>query len=993
MLSLLGPHYSDPDGSTNTKPGIAVFQTSGNGTWQYSTNGTTWTAIGNVSQIQALLLPEGDSVRFMPAANWSGQANLYFVAWDGSQGKAGGIANVIAKGGTTPFSVDAGGLAVTVNPVPIWVGTGAALTPVLPDSNQTPAGDTIAAVFGSYFQDNNLAVSVGVAIVSVTGASTGAWQFLTSGGAWTNFPTVSATAALLLSANDEIRFVPKSTFVGAVSLKALAWDGSIGDAGHARQQRLQHHDLDGHRVGQPRPDVGQRDDHCTSVGRPVRHQRGHHGQQPLDASKRVRRSRRQGVAARHRDHRRGCERRDGSVHAFRRELAAVAERLAVGGAVAAEQRVAAVHGGQPDRRGHADLRRLGPDARSRRTDVRHHEQRRGNRVQRQPEHVVDHGYAIQQSGADLEPAAVGPRTGRRGERDRPAITVSTLLKQAGDVDLDGATVAARHRDHRCGRGGRDRGIHAAGQKLAAVAERVIFVGLVVAEQRLAASGGRQPDRHGDARTSTAGTRRKARPAKSSTSSTAAAPAAFSATSATASIPIGEAPSWSAATGAALTDLPPGVYSTTSNSSPPGNTIATVFGSFFLDATANLPVGVAVSGVSGNGTWQYSLTSGASWVTFTPTLSKSSAFLLSAGDLIRFVPRTTGAQIGTLTAYAWDGSVYSPGTAVNLTQLGTGGATPFSATTLVASSAFNTAPTLTPPTPPISLTPVKENANSAVVTAASLLSNAGYVDPDGKSVLSGIAVTADTGPGVWQWLNGATWTALPSLPANSAFLLPSATQLRFQPANNLATNTNGSATLTYLAWDETAGSADATYALTGQGAASAFSTASATASMPVNFVKQAPTWLSGSSAAFTPVLGFPTRTRRQPRGRYRRRRLRQRLPRCGGHVRRRGHHGANRHNGRHLAIPHQRQLRPGQSFPTTLSTSAALVLSANDLIRFVPSKSFSGAVSLTAYAWDGTGNFTNNIANLKTTGFGGSTPFSATTLVADCLVNSAPTLMP
>ena len=58
--------------------------------------------------------------------------------------------------------------------------------------------------------------------------------------------------------------------------------------------------------------------------------------------------------------------------------------------------------------------------------------------------------------------------------------------------------------------------------------------------------------------------------------------AFSATSAMASIPIGEAPSWSAATGAALTDLPPGVYSATSNSSPPGNSIATVFGSFFLD---------------------------------------------------------------------------------------------------------------------------------------------------------------------------------------------------------------------------------------------------------------------------------------------------------------------------------------------------------------------------------------------------------------------------
>ena len=61
------------------------------------------------------------------------------------------------------------------------------------------------------------------------------------------------------------------------------------------------------------------------------------------------------------------------------------------------------------------------------------------------------------------------------------------------------------------------------------------------------------------------------------------------------------------------------------------------------------------------------------------------------------------------------------------------------------------------------------------------------------------------------------------------------------------------------------------------------------------------------------------------------------------------------------------------------------------LRFVPKKSFSGAVTLTAYAWDGTGNF-NGAANLKS-GIGGTTPFSAAPLVATCLVNSAPTLTP
>ena len=69
------------------------------------------------------------------------------------------------------------------------------------------------------------------------------------------------------------------------------------------------------------------------------------------------------------------------------------------------------------------------------------------------------------------------------------------------------------------------------------------------------------------------------------------------------------------------------------------------------------------------------------------------------------------------------------------------------------------------------------------------------------------------------------------------------------------------------------------------------------------------------------------------------------------------------------------------------------MSANDLIRFVPGKSFSGTVSLTAHAWDGsTGSLTHTI-NLLQTGTGGSTAFSAATLTASCLVNSAPNLSP
>ena len=244
ISTLLTGHYSDPDGSANSKQGIAIVQVGGNGIWQYSTNGTAWTTIGTVlgrglgapqlSPTHALLLSAADSLKFTPAANWNGQANLFFLAWDGSQGKAGGTANASSAGGTTAFSVTAGDLALTVSPVPQWVGTGAHLTSIAPGvynppSLTNPAGNTIASVFASYFQDSKPAVSVGVAVVSVPATNNGLWQFSTNGGGtWTTIPgrlDHRGIAAVInrrnpLRAQEHLR---RRRFA-----HCLAWDGSVG---------------------------------------------------------------------------------------------------------------------------------------------------------------------------------------------------------------------------------------------------------------------------------------------------------------------------------------------------------------------------------------------------------------------------------------------------------------------------------------------------------------------------------------------------------------------------------------------------------------------------------------------------------------------------------------------------------------------------------------------------------------------------------------------
>ena len=511
VSSLLGSHYAEPDGAAKANPGIAVFQTDSNGTWQYSINQTTWTAMGNVSQAQAILLPGSDSLRFVPAPNFSGQADLYFVGWDGSQGTAGNVANIVATGGTTPFSVHAGTLDITVNSVPIWVGAGAALMSLLPGTYRTsdqttPAGNTIASVFGSYFQDNNPAVTVGVAIVSVTGVGNGIWQFLpSSGGAWANFPTVSTATALLLSANDMIRFVPKNNFAGTVSLTALAWDGSVGVDGkpkHTGQARLQaylqHHDTDRHCLGQPRADARPRGNH-RAISSTVRHQRCGDGRQPFDnGTSRIRRPRWQELAARHRHRWHVVDHRYLSVHASSRDLATVAERFGGRGDVVAEQCAAAVHRRQPDRAGDADLRRLGPDTGARRESLRHYERRQRDRLQRHLHHAVNHSDAVEQPCPDLGHAGVG-RAGRRrvhaqlGYLCLRAFETGRICRPRREQD------AARNRPHRgrCGQR-RHRAVHARGRQLEAVAQRLVCVGADVAEHCRAALTCGQPTRHGDA---------------------------------------------------------------------------------------------------------------------------------------------------------------------------------------------------------------------------------------------------------------------------------------------------------------------------------------------------------------------------------------------------------------------------------------------------------------------------------------------------------------
>ena len=120
VSSLIAGHVSDVDAAPLV--GIAVTAVNNsNGNWQYSTDGSSWNALGGVTDFSARLLAADavTAVRFLPNANWNGTVGggLTLRAWDQTSGAAGGTANASVNGASTGFSSAAASIAVTVTPV------------------------------------------------------------------------------------------------------------------------------------------------------------------------------------------------------------------------------------------------------------------------------------------------------------------------------------------------------------------------------------------------------------------------------------------------------------------------------------------------------------------------------------------------------------------------------------------------------------------------------------------------------------------------------------------------------------------------------------------------------------------------------------------------------------------------------------------------------------------------------------------------------------
>lgn len=138
VSTLLGSSITDTDALA--VQGIAVTSIDNtNGAWQYSTNGTSYTAFGTTSASSATLLLPSSLVRFVPNANFNGTVSLGYRAWDRTDARNVGDTAVDTStgGATSAFSTATETASVTVSAVndaatitlPASVG-GAANTPV-----------------------------------------------------------------------------------------------------------------------------------------------------------------------------------------------------------------------------------------------------------------------------------------------------------------------------------------------------------------------------------------------------------------------------------------------------------------------------------------------------------------------------------------------------------------------------------------------------------------------------------------------------------------------------------------------------------------------------------------------------------------------------------------------------------------------------------------------------------------------------------------------
>ncbi|RDD63071.1 DUF4347 domain-containing protein [Ferruginivarius sediminum] len=228
---LAGLTAGDVDAGASS--GVAVVASTGNGTWQFSTDGgTTWSDLGAVSDANARLLDTAAQLRYVPDGENGETATLDVRAWDQTTGAVGGVADASSNGGTAAFSTGTATASLTVdglNDAPTLAGGPFDLGTT--DEDTTTGGTAVSAILAGLTADDvDAGASSGIAVVASTG--NGTWQFSTDGGTtWSDLGAVSDANARLLDAAAQLRYVPDGENGETATLDVRAWDQTTGAVG------------------------------------------------------------------------------------------------------------------------------------------------------------------------------------------------------------------------------------------------------------------------------------------------------------------------------------------------------------------------------------------------------------------------------------------------------------------------------------------------------------------------------------------------------------------------------------------------------------------------------------------------------------------------------------------------------------------------------------------------------------------------------------------
>ncbi len=224
-----GNRITDVD--TGAVEGIAITTlNSGNGTWQFSLDGSNWSDIGIVSDASALLLRSTDHLRFVPNGQNATLADITFRAWDQTLGSAGNKVDASVHGNATAFSTNTEVASITVSAVndAPTVSDGAMVTLAGTDEDNISPSTTVGSIVTSAaWADVDSGAVQGIAVTSTTG--NGIWQYF-AGGVWTDFGVTTHTASLLLNDSTLIRYRPDQLNGEVAEFTFRGWDQTSGTA-------------------------------------------------------------------------------------------------------------------------------------------------------------------------------------------------------------------------------------------------------------------------------------------------------------------------------------------------------------------------------------------------------------------------------------------------------------------------------------------------------------------------------------------------------------------------------------------------------------------------------------------------------------------------------------------------------------------------------------------------------------------------------------------